>query len=46
MILAGPILADEAEDLIRQVSRIAGVRSIESALDLYDEPGNVPALQH
>lgn len=46
VILAGPILADEAEDLIRQVSRIAGVRSIESALDLYDEPGNVPALQH
>jgi hypothetical protein len=36
----------EAGDLIRHVSRIAGVRSIESALDLYDDPGNVPALQH
>jgi osmotically-inducible protein OsmY len=46
VILAGPILAGEAEDLIRHVSRIAGVRSIESALDLYDDPGNVPALQH
>ncbi|HEX9574887.1 MAG TPA: BON domain-containing protein [Myxococcales bacterium] len=46
VILAGPILADEVEDLIRQVSLIAGVRSIQSELDLHDEPGNVPALQH
>ena len=46
VILAGPILADEVEDLIRQVARIAGVRSIQSELDLHDEPGNVPALQH
>ena len=46
VILAGPILADEVDDLIRQVSRIAGVRSIRSELDLHDEPGNVPALKH
>jgi osmotically-inducible protein OsmY len=46
VILAGPILADEVEDLIRRVSLIAGVRSIRSELDLHDEPGNVPALQH
>jgi len=46
VILAGPILADEVDDLISQVSRIAGVRSIESELDLHDEPGDVPALQH
>jgi len=46
VILAGPILADEVDDLIRQVSRIAGVRSIRSELDLHDEPGDLPALQH
>ena len=46
VVLAGPILAGEAEELIRQVSRIAGVRSIRSELDLHDEPGSVPALQH
>jgi len=46
VILAGPILADEVEDLIRQVASIAGVRSIQSELDLHDEPGDVPALQH
>jgi hypothetical protein len=28
------------------VARIAGVRSIESELDIYDTPANVPALQH
>ena len=44
--LAGPILADEAEDLIRQVSRIPGVVSIDCELDLHDTAGNVPALQH
>ena len=46
VILAGPILAGEVDDLIRQVSRIGGVRSIRSELDLHEEPGNVPALQH
>jgi hypothetical protein len=46
VILAGPVLADEVEDLIRQVERIAGVRSIQSELDLHDEAGDLPALQH
>jgi osmotically-inducible protein OsmY len=46
VILAGPILAEEVDDLIRQISRIAGVRSIRSELDLHDEPGDLPALQH
>ena len=44
--LAGPILADEAEDLIQQVSRIPGVVAIDCELDLYDAPDGVPALQH
>jgi len=46
VVLAGPILADEAHDLIRQVSRIPGVVAIDCELDLHDEPGDVPALQH
>jgi osmotically-inducible protein OsmY len=46
VILAGPILADEVADLIRQVASIAGVRSIQSELDLHDEPGDVAALRH
>lgn len=46
VVLAGPILASEVDDLIGQVARIPGVRSIESELDIYDTPGNVPALQH
>jgi osmotically-inducible protein OsmY len=46
VILAGPILADEVEELIRQVELIDGVRSIQSELDLHDEPGDLPALQH
>jgi osmotically-inducible protein OsmY len=46
VVLSGPILADEAEDFIRRVSRIAGVRSIESRLELHDSPGDVPSLQH
>jgi len=28
------------------VASIAGVRSIQSELDLHDEPGDVPALRH
>jgi osmotically-inducible protein OsmY len=46
VILSGPILADEADDLIRRISRIAGVRSIESQLDLHTDSGDVPSLQH
>jgi osmotically-inducible protein OsmY len=46
VVLSGPILAEEAEDLIRRVSAIPGVRSIESQLELHSEPGDDPSLQH
>jgi len=46
VVLAGPILADEAADLIRQVSRIPGVLAVDCELDLHHEPDRVPALQH
>ena len=46
VVLSGPILADEAEDLIQRISRIPGVRSIESQLEVHAEPGDIPPLQH
>jgi osmotically-inducible protein OsmY len=46
VVLSGPILADEADDLIRRISRIPGVRSIESQLELHTDSGDVPSLQH
>jgi osmotically-inducible protein OsmY len=46
VVLSGPILAEEAEELIRRVSRIPGVRSIESRLELHDDAGDVPSLEH
>ena len=46
VVLSGPILADEAEDLIQRISRIPGVRSIESQLEVHAEPGDIPSLQH
>jgi osmotically-inducible protein OsmY len=46
VVLSGPILTDEADELIRRISRVPGVRSIESQLELHDEAGDVPSLQH
>jgi osmotically-inducible protein OsmY len=46
VVLSGPILAGEADELIRRVSRIPGVRSIDSRLELHEDAGDVPSLQH
>lgn len=43
--LRGPILAQEAADLVRTVGRVRGVREVRDELERHDEPGNVPALQ-
>jgi hypothetical protein len=43
--LSGPILADEVEGLVSSVERVRGVQSVESSLDIHNEPGNVSALQ-
>jgi uncharacterized membrane protein len=45
IILAGPVLAEEADRLIATVTRVRGVRGVESRLELHPEPGNVPGLQ-
>lgn len=43
--LGGAILADEVEGLVDRVKGVRGVRDCENNLSVYDEPGNIPALQ-
>ena len=43
--LRGPVLADEADGLIRAVESVRGVREVEDRLEVHSEPGPVPALQ-
>lgn len=43
--LSGPVLADDAERLVRRVRAVRGVRDVENCLEVHAEPGNVPGLQ-
>lgn len=43
--LRGPVLRSEVPGLLRSVSRVKGVRRVESQLQEHESPGNVPALQ-
>jgi uncharacterized membrane protein len=43
--LSGPILAKEVDKLLKSVSAIKGVTGVENRLDLFEEPGNIQALQ-
>jgi hypothetical protein len=45
VVLAGPVLREEVDRLIRRVAAVRGVKSVESRLDIHAEPGNVPGLQ-
>jgi hypothetical protein len=45
MILSGPVLADEIDDLLSAARRVRGVRAVENRLEVHAEPGDVPALQ-
>lgn len=45
IILSGPILAYEVDDLIACVSGVVGVREVENRLDVHEEAGNHPSLQ-
>lgn len=45
VMLSGPILADEVERLIARVAAIRGVIAVENALEVHEQPGNVPGLQ-
>jgi uncharacterized membrane protein len=43
--LSGPILKREVSQLLRGVDHIPGVHDVVNTLDVYEQPGNVPALQ-
>jgi len=45
VVLRGPILEHEIEDLLEAVSSVRGVCSIENRLEAHSSPGDVPALQ-
>jgi hypothetical protein len=45
IILSGPVLSDEIEQLVEGVRAVRGVRSVENRLDVHAEPGSVPGLQ-
>ena len=43
--LAGPIIANEADHLIREIATIRGVKEVLDALDRHATPEGVPSLQ-
>jgi BON domain len=45
VILSGPILAAEVEALVEIVSKVRGVKSIESRLDVHQSSDSMPSLQ-
>ncbi|MGH7564428.1 MAG: SRPBCC family protein, partial [Gemmatimonadota bacterium] len=45
VILRGPILAHEFEDLLSAVASVRGVRDIDDRLEVHRDPGDVPGLQ-
>ena len=45
VILRGPVLASEVDDLLKTVAKVKGVEDIESRLEIHESSGNHPALQ-
>src|SRR5438067_12214856 len=45
VVLSGPILAVEVEPLVEIVSKVRGVKSIESQLEVHEDAGSMPSLQ-
>jgi uncharacterized membrane protein len=45
VMLAGPILAGEFDDLLRRVTRVRGVQDVDNRLEIYRDPGDIPGLQ-
>jgi uncharacterized membrane protein len=43
--LSGPILAIEADELLKRVSRVKGVTKVENRLEVHEEAGPLPDLQ-
>jgi osmotically-inducible protein OsmY len=45
VVLSGPILRHEVDDLLATISKVRGVKGIENRLEIHDDAGNVPDLQ-
>lgn len=45
VILSGPVLTHEMDDLLSAVQGIRGVAGVEDHLERHERPGNVPGLQ-
>jgi hypothetical protein len=44
VVLKGPVLADEVEDLLSAVRSVRGVRYVEDRLEVHENGGDVPGL--
>lgn len=45
VLLTGPVLSDEVEQLIAGIRSVRGVREVENGLEVHTEPGDIPGLQ-
>ena len=45
VVLSGPVLADEVDDLLSCVSSVRGVVRVENQLEVHERAGDVPGLQ-
>lgn len=45
VILSGPALASEAEELVKATGRVRGVEAVENRLEAHESAEGVPALQ-
>jgi BON domain len=43
--LSGEILAEEADDLIRRISTLKGIKNVKNQLTSHDQPGDISSLQ-
>jgi hypothetical protein len=45
VILSGPVLAAEVDELLSKVKKVKGVHEVESRLEVHESAENVPSLQ-
>jgi hypothetical protein len=45
VVLSGPVLSDEVQQLLHGVENVRGVREVENHLEVYDDPDQIPGLQ-
>jgi osmotically-inducible protein OsmY len=45
IILTGPVLASEVDELLVKLHKVRGVQGLENRLQIHESPENIPALQ-